>query len=234
MLVDAIEATEPGQEISLEIVREGRSNSETISGNIGEREMDCCKSMKMSHDFKGMNEVGNLLFESQMEMDEDEFEDMQRQVEQAMEEAQERLEQRQSIFQQENQALFNQGLGLTPEGDTMSIRIELEEVSDDEAAALARSAEDFDNENDLIMESISFFPNPSNGIVNLRFTLADDAPVDIRIYDERGNTVFNETRFNFGGTYDNNIDISGQADGIYFLQIIQGMKSFSKKIVKQR
>jgi hypothetical protein len=36
----------------------------------------------------------------------------------------------------------------------------------------------------------------------------------------------------FSGTYTNQIDISKQPSGTYFLQIVQGQKSYSKKITK--
>jgi hypothetical protein len=86
--------------------------------------------------------------------------------------------------------------------------------------------------NDLFIDQISFFPNPSDGLLNLSFATADQAPVHIHVYDVNGQIVYMEELNEFSGTYTNQIDISKQPSGTYFLQIVQGQKSYSKKITK--
>lgn len=231
-LSDAIGSVQPGDEVKLEVIREGKKKN--VKGDIGTREYSDCEDFKIFHDFKGMDEGGNLFYDYQFNMDEQEMEQMQEEIEQLMEQSMQEMEERgyelellerQLNSEEGNRALFN-------ETESVSIRIDVAEVSDSEAQTIAGAGAEFDNENDLIMESISFYPNPSNGQINLRFSLAEEGDIDIMIFDERGNMVFNETRMNFNGTYANDIDISNQADGAYFLQIIQNMKTYSKKIIK--
>lgn len=230
-LADEVDSTKPGDQVELEIERDGKSKK--IKGEIGKRKYSNCDSVKIHHDFKGMDEGGNLFYDYQFNMNEEEMENIQREIEDAMRLAETRAQERLMEMEEREADLAERRAEIRENEGEMMIRIEVEEVSDEDAASISGNGQDLSNDNDLVMESISFFPNPSNGIVNLRFSLADHAPVDIMIFDERGNIIFNETRFDFGGTYTNDIDISREADGIYFLQIIQNTKTYSKKLIKQ-
>jgi Secretion system C-terminal sorting domain len=88
------------------------------------------------------------------------------------------------------------------------------------------------SDNDLVIEQISFYPNPNEGLLNLNFTTQDKAPIKVFIYDTLGNVVYAEEVNQFSGSYKNQIDISAQPVGSYFLQIVQGQKTYSKKIAK--
>ena len=84
----------------------------------------------------------------------------------------------------------------------------------------------------MFIEQISFFPNPNNGLLNLSFSTSDQSPLNIHVYDVNGQMVYMEELNEFAGSYTNQIDISNQPAGTYFLQIVQGQKSYSKKITK--
>lgn len=232
-LSDAIGNAQPGDNIKMDVLRGGKKKN--VKGNIGKREYSNCDKMKIYHDFKGMDEGGNLFYDYQFNMDEEEMEQMQMEIEALMEGAAQELEERGAelnLLERELNENENNH-GMFEETESVSIRIDLQEVSDAEADNMAGLGVSFDNENDLIMESISFYPNPSNGQINLRFSLATEGDVKIMIFDQRGNMIFNESRMNFNGYYANDIDISNQADGAYFLQIVQNTQTYSKKIIKQ-
>jgi len=97
---------------------------------------------------------------------------------------------------------------------------------------LAKPAEvDFDEE--LALNKIEFAPNPNDGRFNLEFELPEHKKTRILVFDQMGRKVYEELLNNFDGQYSNQIDISNQPNGTYFLIVAQDQKQFTKKIVKQ-
>ena len=86
-------------------------------------------------------------------------------------------------------------------------------------------------DNKLKVESLKFSPNPSNGKFSLKFNTSEEGNTDIKIYDLNGAEVYNESLKNFNGTYEKEIDISGEKSGTYFLKVTQGDNIMSRKIV---
>lgn len=83
----------------------------------------------------------------------------------------------------------------------------------------------------LEVESLKFSPNPSSGKFTLTFTTPEEGNTDIKIYDINGAEVYSESINNFNGTYEKEIDISGEKSGAYFLKVAQGNNIMSRKIV---
>jgi hypothetical protein len=86
---------------------------------------------------------------------------------------------------------------------------------------------------ELEIDNLKFSPNPSDGKINLSFTLPEKKSVTINIYDINGNVVYTETIRDFQGTYQKEIDISDKGTGAFFLQIVQGLYDVIKKIIIQ-
>ncbi len=84
---------------------------------------------------------------------------------------------------------------------------------------------------ELAVENLNFSPNPNNGKFDLQFKLDKKQAVQIKIFDIQGKEVYNEKVSDFDGKYSHNIDISENGEGIYLLQIIQGDKASTNKIV---
>lgn len=87
------------------------------------------------------------------------------------------------------------------------------------------------DDNKLKVESLKFSPNPSNGKFILKFSAPEKGNTLINIYDINGAEVYNESLKNFNGTYEKEIDISGEKSGTYFLKVAQGNNIMSRKIV---
>ncbi len=108
------------------------------------------------------------------------------------------------------------------------------EVTDVPAEEMPSSPDLITNKkNKLSVANLNFAPNPSQGKFKLQFNLADRGNTSIRIVDINGKTVYQDELPNFKGNYNQEIDISDNAKGIYFLQIVQGDKVLNKKIVLQ-
>jgi hypothetical protein len=113
-----------------------------------------------------------------------------------------------------------------------SITIELQDAKEDDIKEL-KDAGIKTKKRALDVENLKFSPNPSNGKINLSFTLEEMKDVTINIYDINGRVVYTETIKNFQGSYQKEIDISDKGTGAFFLQIVQGLYDVIKKIIIQ-
>lgn len=114
----------------------------------------------------------------------------------------------------------------------VNVVIEMKDCSEEEEEMLAAPAK-VDFEEDLSLNKIEFSPNPNNGQFNLEFELPEQRATRILVFDQMGRNVHEEMLSNFDGRYKDQIDISAQPNGVYFLIIAQGEKQFTRKIVKQ-
>lgn len=77
---------------------------------------------------------------------------------------------------------------------------------------------------------IQFFPNPTNGILNL-ISLSAGSTYDVKVYDLLGKCVFQKIVMNVYTT--EKLDLSGLGDGAYILNITSGNSIYREKILKQ-
>jgi hypothetical protein len=131
----------------------------------------------------------------------------------------------------------NVNVWTTDEGEsykviTKTITLELLEPEEAELKELKDSGIKT-KKRELDVENLKFSPNPSNGKINLSFTLEERKGVTINIYDINGNVVYTETINDFQGSYQKEIDISDKGTGAFFLQIVQGLYDVIKKIIIQ-
>ena len=84
-------------------------------------------------------------------------------------------------------------------------------------------------EKQLQLEEVRYYPNPSDGRLNLRFG-AKRIPTEIRVIDLMGKEVYFEDLQDFDGSYANEIDLSGVKQGMYLLQIRQGDRTWNRKL----
>lgn len=84
----------------------------------------------------------------------------------------------------------------------------------------------------LELEDLSFYPNPSsNGRFKVRFGVPEESELSIKVFNLDGKEVYNRYFERFGGTYSESLDLSGQEEGIYLMEISQGAKRLTKKII---
>lgn len=238
-LADLIDACEPGQEVKITVLRDGKKKN--ITGEVGMREY--CTSTDQDfmifHDLKGMDEDGNLFYNYDFEFDGDAMEELRlglQQLGEGMEELREEWPQIQEDIRLELEGMEELGFLFQEEGETMDISIVIADITEEELARINENAEiALRAENDLELDAISFFPNPTLGEINLAFTApsTEAQQLEIRLYDQAGNSVYRESQSGFTGRYEGVIDISSEAAGTYYLQIVCGDKSYSRKVIKK-
>jgi hypothetical protein len=90
---------------------------------------------------------------------------------------------------------------------------------------------DFSIKNNLKPSELNYYPNPNDGKFNLKFNLDQKGEVIVKVLDILGNEIYKETLLDFNGIYDNQLDLTGHEKGIYVLQVQQGRKALSRKIL---
>ena len=114
------------------------------------------------------------------------------------------------------------------------MNIEIEDIEKEDSELLKEnSGMEISERGDMGIQSIEFLPNPSTGKFKLGFKPLEAGRVDVRIVDMNGKTVYEENMGSEKNSYDLDIDISNQPDGIYFLTLTQNGKKFNKKLIKQ-
>jgi len=90
---------------------------------------------------------------------------------------------------------------------------------------------DIDRMTELEVINLNLYPNPNEGLFDLNFRLVEDQPVLVRIISLNGKEVYREDISNFEGTYANKINITENSAGVYVLQVVQGERMMSRKII---
>lgn len=88
--------------------------------------------------------------------------------------------------------------------------------------------------NDVIASpTLESYPNPTNGTINIRYMLPQQADVTIEIYDLNGSKMMDLVSIDqmYEGTYIYPADLSELANGMYICRMVAGEKVFTSKIV---
>lgn len=107
----------------------------------------------------------------------------------------------------------------------------IEDLHFEDEEALRKAGLHEARENNLIVDDLSFYPNPNDGRFNLGFETKEKGDVDIRIVDIQGKGIYRKNLIDFQGNYKDQIDISANPQGVYFLSISQNGKAVNKKLV---
>ena len=84
-----------------------------------------------------------------------------------------------------------------------------------------------ESDNDL-----KFYPNPSDGKFTIEYDIKDKAPALISVTDMNGKILFKD-EVKGGGRYTKQLDLGNSGKGTFILNLQQGKRSISKKIVIQ-
>lgn len=109
------------------------------------------------------------------------------------------------------------------------ITYKLVKISDntDEFGKLGKVSEN----NRLELETLSYYPNPApNGIFKLKFRTPSEGELSIKIYNLDGREIFSRYFERYSGLFSETIDLSGQAEGIYLMEIEMEGKRLTRKI----
>ncbi len=83
----------------------------------------------------------------------------------------------------------------------------------------------------LSIERLNIFPNPSQGEFNLKFFLPNNAPTSIRIFNSKGQMIYSNDLGKFEGDFMEKFDLTNNPAGTYYLMIQQNDLSITKKVI---
>ena len=101
-----------------------------------------------------------------------------------------------------------------------------------ERIAKLEDAENAQGEAELEVTEMEMYPNPSDGIFNLKFRVEDNKPTVVTVTDLSGKTVY-ETKVKGSGEHQIEVDLTDQESGVYLLTLTQKNKVETKKIILQ-
>ncbi len=114
------------------------------------------------------------------------------------------------------------------------MHVRVEELGEAEIEDLAKkSGQDLNATNSLELNEMQFSPNLNNGQFKLMFDMPEEGDTEIRIFDQNGQTLVTQELKSFSGIYSNQMDISDQPSGVYFVSITQNGKGMTSRVVKQ-
>lgn len=117
-------------------------------------------------------------------------------------------------------------------GNLSDVEVEMSDMSPAEADELKEKFDiDMPTDNDLRIQGLRLFPNPSAGLFQLEFNLPQRGETGIRIYNASGRQIYNYELGSFSGAFSDSVDISQNGAGSYFLEIRQDGRSVAKKIL---
>ena len=83
-------------------------------------------------------------------------------------------------------------------------------------------------------KEFSFYPNPANNVVNIKFVDATITNTVIQITDVLGRQCIKQIFYNLSGNIVKQINTAQLSNGIYVLNVIQGNKIYKEKLLVQK
>lgn len=116
--------------------------------------------------------------------------------------------------------------------DAPASKIQLVPVPQEEARDVEKSSGmDMPRINNLKIDRLNVFPNPTTGIFDIQFDLPEQGRTSVRIFDGSGRVIYENTLGDFSGVFSDRIDIANNAKGIYFLAVNQNDQVITRKII---
>lgn len=80
---------------------------------------------------------------------------------------------------------------------------------------------------------LTVFPNPTDGLTQLRFYNFETGNLEINMTDVAGQVIYNRSVKEFSGVFHESFDLTNYPSGMYFIQVVQGNESWTEKVVLQ-
>ncbi|MES2838484.1 MAG: T9SS type A sorting domain-containing protein [Bacteroidota bacterium] len=82
------------------------------------------------------------------------------------------------------------------------------------------------------VNNLSVYPNPTENNVTISFNSTEAKNVTVKLVSLNGQEIFTQELPQFVGEYSKTVNLSTQAQGVYFLQIVSDKNVTTKKVVK--
>jgi len=88
---------------------------------------------------------------------------------------------------------------------------------------------------DQTFQNFAVYPNPSEGVFNLKFTPESNEKIEVSLFDLRGRLIhkINYENVVTHGIFDKKLDYNYINQGMYFLVVKNGSKIATKKLIRK-
>ncbi len=119
--------------------------------------------------------------------------------------------------------------------DLSKVKVTVEDYTQQESDDMkVRYNMDMAPSNELRVNDLGLFPNPDQGAFRLQFELPEQGNTSIRIFNAAGRSIYDYELGAYSGPFSDEVDISQNGPGAYYLEITQGNKRLTKKVVLQK
>ena len=84
--------------------------------------------------------------------------------------------------------------------------------------------------NNFVFDQFNVYPNPSDGIFNIKVRSEETGDVEVVVYDMLGRKLVRRNYRELSNTFERQLDLRGMSGGIYILSVKRGNKMSSQKI----
>jgi len=84
---------------------------------------------------------------------------------------------------------------------------------------------------EFTLNNLNIYPNPNNGEFTIKFNSANSNKVNIQVFDVRGRSIINQDYDNNLSEFNQNISLKNAQSGMYLLNINDGERTITKKII---
>lgn len=118
--------------------------------------------------------------------------------------------------------------------DISNMNIVVQAATENEVRALnANSGLNLSTGNALKINNLRLAPKPNEGMFKMDFDLPESGQTIIRLFNNSGRVIYEYDLGKYSGTFQDQVDISQNGKGQYYLEIKQGNKSSVHKILLQ-
>ena len=79
---------------------------------------------------------------------------------------------------------------------------------------------------DIEINNLKLFPNPTNSVFMIRFESSLSARITAEVYNKLGQKVFHKEVVNFSGKFEQEINLEGYEEGVYIVKVIGDIGQF--------
>ena len=210
-----IMAIAPGSVVEILIERDGKEK--VLEGELGSKSSSTQDDFRIFHDFKGMDENGNLNYDFELDMN---VEELEQHLDEMMRDLNDML----------NEGANELQIMIDPYLNDEPGKINVGELSDSDIMKI----EGIDlTLRQLQFSAFTFIPNNENQTVRISFETSARGDLEIALFDSNGSKVHVERRSSFSGIFGKTLSLSNYPKGEYVLMIKVGEEQFLKKITKE-
>ena len=85
--------------------------------------------------------------------------------------------------------------------------------------------------NSFEVNNTFIYPNPTNGTIHIQINTATSDDVNVQLFDIQGRRVFENSFESNSGVFNKAVNLGALAQGVYFLDVQQGNKKATKRII---